>query len=603
MNKPLLHVLTLLFIGSLALQAQTPAYHWLTKSDGERNDRYSYEADNTFLVDRQGNSYQLERINVQIDYGDTILYSDNDEVGAYALAKYNRNGQLQWAHKLVGLDDGAESKYWGWINTLSLDEQDNLILCGEFESTHFALGGKDTLQNRCPQDFCNTIFLAKISPQGKVLSTEQHYGYGDVQYENDYFGVTSAVMRQDGKGLPWMALNVWADTLVLDSQKIPFDPETFHTLLVHREGNGQTKIQSVLEVEGGGFYPESIFPQADGSILLFGIADAATTLKDTLGFSYTTAGKKDQYSLEDFFLLINYNSEGQIQWIRELHSDDAIAQLLADSVGNVYLLGYFEGFLKWNQKPLQSQADDHGGFIFKLDKKGDFLWQKIYNNGIADISLSKQVASISPDGGLLAPLLIFDLEGETSTIFEGREVQFVWDEYTSAIGHYSPLGVLDTFVPLPAAGEGIFFVTDLRFAPGGKLYGLFQTSEVDTLRLGNYALPVVDETSKILACFTLSNLPPGLTAPKLPTAIGKENLRMIRTYPNPSDQKLLVEWVPQQEASTLVLRNTAGQALRTAAMPPLASQHDFDLSELPAGWYLVEWQSGGKREVAKIVKK
>ncbi|WP_353485454.1 T9SS type A sorting domain-containing protein, partial [Haliscomenobacter sp.] len=114
---------------------------------------------------------------------------------------------------------------------------------------------------------------------------------------------------------------------------------------------------------------------------------------------------------------------------------------------------------------------------------------------------------------------------------------------------------------------------------------------------------VVDETSKILACFTLSNLPPGLTAPRLPTAIGKENLRMIRTYPNPSDQKLLVEWVPQQGASTLVLRNTAGQALRTAAMPPLASQHAFDLSELPAGWYLVEWQSGEKREVAKIVKK
>lgn len=142
-----------------------------------------------------------------------------------------------------------------------------------------------------------------------------------------------------------------------------------------------------------------------------------------------------------------------------------------------------------------------------------------------------------------------------------------------------------------------------RYAPGGKLYGLFHTSEVDTLRLGTYALPVVEETTEILACFTLSNLPPGLTAPRLPTAIGKENLRMIRTYPNPSDQKLLVEWVPQQEASTLVLRNTAGQALRTAAMPPLASQHAFDLSELPAGWYLVEWQSDGKREVGKILKK
>jgi hypothetical protein len=79
----------LLFFGLSreCIQAQTPAYHWLTKSDGERNDRYNYEADNTFLVDRQGNSYQLERINVQIDYGDTILYSDNDEVGAYALAK------------------------------------------------------------------------------------------------------------------------------------------------------------------------------------------------------------------------------------------------------------------------------------------------------------------------------------------------------------------------------------------------------------------------------------------------------------------------------------------------------------------------------------
>lgn len=88
------------------------------------------------------------------------------------------------------------------------------------------------------------------------------------------------------------------------------------------------------------------------------------------------------------------------------------------------------------------------------------------------MTLGAQVATISPDGGLLAPLDIFGFEGEPSSTFEGRNIEAVWEGYTSAVGHYNLHGTLDTLVLLPAAGNGLLFVTHLRYAPNRRMYGL-----------------------------------------------------------------------------------------------------------------------------------
>ncbi|AEE54198.1 T9SS type A sorting domain-containing protein [Haliscomenobacter hydrossis] len=603
MNKPLLGSLVLLLLAFNWLHAQVPNYHWATKFDADRNDNFGFDSDDQFAVDAQGNSYLLQRIVDQIEYGDTTLYAD-PEAGAYTLAKYDAAGQFQWARTLVGLDEEGVESHWGYLNSLIVDPAGNILISGEYDTPQFFAGMGDPLQNPCPEEYCNALFVLTYSPGGQLLKVEQHYAFGAPPDAEYYGGADSPVLNLDASGQRHLVFNLYGDTLVWNGQKQYYGSQNYQLLLMRGQGSGNLEQIGAIHYDNGGFYPLKLIPQADGSLLLFGEASEETTLSDAYGFSYTTGPLIEGSSLEDIYLVIKYNAQGQVLWIRELHGEYAEAQLVADPHGHTYLMGYFETFLRWKQQTLRAGAEEYGGFLFRLDEQGDIVWQKIYADAAVDVTLAAQVASVAPDGGLLAPLVILAPEGEPSTTFEGQTVQAVWDGYTSAIGHYNLHGTLDTLVPLPAAGEGIFFVTNLRYDPNGRIYGLFQTAEVDTLRLGDYTFPVVEYTSEILACFTLSNLPPGFTAPKAATNVDKttENLRIIRTYPNPTEDKITVEWAPRAEPAQLLLRNINGQALQAFNIAPYASQQSLDLRLLPRGWYLVEWKSGGKRELLRVLK-
>ncbi|WP_373553839.1 T9SS type A sorting domain-containing protein [Haliscomenobacter sp.] len=597
-------LLLLLNIWMGGLPAQTPNYHWATKFDSGGATGFGLDDDDQFVVDAQGSSYLLQRIVDQIQYGDTTLYSD-PEAGAYALAKYDAAGKFQWARTLVGLDeDGVESR-WGYLNSLIVDPAGNILISGEYDTPQFFAGMGDPVRNPCPEEYCNALFIVTYSAGGQLLKVEQHYAFGAPPDAEYYGGADSPVLNIDASGQRHLVFNLYGDTLVWNGQKQYYGSQNYQLLLTRSLGAGKLEQIGSIQYDNGGFYPLKLIPQADGSVLLFGEASEETTLSDAYGFSYTTGPLIEGSSLEDIYLVIKYNAQGQVLWIRELHGEYAEAQLVADPQGHTYLMGYFETFLRWKQQTLREGEDEYGGFLFRLDEQGEIVWQKIYADAAIDVTLAAQVASVSPDGGLLAPLVILAPEGESSTTFEGQTVQAVWDGYTSAIGHYNLHGTVDTLVLLPAAGEGVFFVTNLRYDPNGRIYGLFQTAEVDTLRIGAYTFPVVEFTSEILACFTLSNLPPGFTAPKAATKVEKttENLRIIRTYPNPTDNQLTVEWVPQATGVELLWSDAQGKVLQRFELEPYAQQYTLNVAQWPAGWYTLEWRGGGKRESVRVMKK
>ncbi|WP_373551786.1 T9SS type A sorting domain-containing protein [Haliscomenobacter sp.] len=586
------------------LPAQTPNYHWATKKDADRNDDFGFDSDDQFVVDAQGSSYLLQRIVDQIQYVDTTLFAD-PEAGAYALAKYDAAGKFQWARTLVGLDeDGVESSL-GYLNSLIVDPAGNILISGEYDTPQFFAGMGDPLQNPCPEEYCNALFIVTYSPGGNLLKVEQHYAFGAPPDAEYYGGAGGPVLNIDASVQRHLVCNLYGDTLVWNGQKRYYGHQNYQLLITRSLGTGELEQIGAIHYDNGGFYPLKLIPQADGSVLLFGEASEETTLSDTHGFSYTTGPLIEGSSLEDIYLVIKYNAQGQVLWIRELHGEYAEAQLVADAQGHAYLMGYFETFLRWKQQTLRAGADEYGGFLFRLDEQGEIVWQKIYDNAAVDVTFAAQVASVALDGGLLTPLDIFAFEGESSTTFEGQTVQLVWEGYTSAIVHYNLHGNVDTLVTLPAAGEGLFFVTNLRYDPNGRIYGLFQTAEVDTLKVGVYTFPVVEYTSEILACFTLSNLPPGFTAPKAVTKVEKtiENLRVIRTYPNPTDNQLTVEWVPQVSGVELLWSDAQGKVLQRFQMEPYAQQYSLNVAQWPAGWYTLEWRGGGRRESLRVLKK
>ncbi len=98
---------------------------------------------------------------------------------------------------------------------------------------------------------------------------------------------------------------------------------------------------------------------------------------------------------------------------------------------------------------------------------------------------------------------------------------------------------------------------------------------------------------------------PFQSAPKAATQVEKttENLRIIRTYPNPTDSQLTVEWEPQATGVELLWSDTQGKVLQRSQLEPCAQQHTLNVAQWPAGWYTLEWRGGGKRESLRVMKK
>lgn len=601
MNKPLLGSLVLLLVAMNWLYAQNLSFHWMRKSDGETSDLFSNFQRAQMVLDSKGNIYQMDQYSVEMDFGDTLLL-DEEDATPYFLVKYNQQGQFQWARKIVGLNEGLPGElYWGEINSLNLDAEGNVVICGSLESSHLDFGTGDIQAKSCPEWNCTSTFVATYSPQGDLLDVEQFQTISPESEDFEYYGTFSPVMNINKRGDRFLSLVLGADTLKWGDQALAYQDERL--IFAHENAANHKKRITSMQIDPvGTFYPLELVAQRDGSALLFAETESEAVLSDSSGFVYqaTRHTSRSEYS----YFLLKYNPAGRPQWAKELYGEYLAAQLTADSLGNTYVTGYFDYFLEWDGRILQEGGSELMGFILKIDAAGEVMWYKIYPNAGIDVSLTANAPSIDAAGGLLAPLTITSTGPGIPTTLEGHEVIPHWEEYASALGHYNASGLLDTFVEFKPE-EGLFFVTNLRYDAQGRIYGLFQTAGTETIKIGNYSIPVIEQTTEILACFSLSNLPPGFTAPKAVTKVEKttKNLRVIRTYPNPTDSQLTVEWEPQATGVELFWSDAQGKVLQRFQLEPYMQQYSLNVAQWPAGWYTLEWRGGGKRESVRVVKK
>ena len=91
---------------------------------------------------------------------------------------------------------------------------------------------------------------------------------------------------------------------------------------------------------------------------------------------------------------------------------------------------------------------------------------------------------------------------------------------------------------------------------------------------------------------------------QIPDAVQEELLlRGVSLYPNPS--KGLVQLTlsqPLTEEGQLLLRDLTGKQLLLDRLGAGATQYDLNMSNLPAGLYLVQLSSGGRVFNAKVVR-
>lgn len=110
----------------------------------------------------------------------------------------------------------------------------------------------------------------------------------------------------------------------------------------------------------------------------------------------------------DTWIFVKYNASGNFQWVKEIHTPvlDAglsVADVVCDSVGNTYYVGYYSGHIDFNPGSgtnyLYSGWSEEEGFILKLDAGGNFVWVKNY--GISsgwDHTKPQSIALYGPSG-------------------------------------------------------------------------------------------------------------------------------------------------------------------------------------------------------------
>ncbi len=86
--------------------------------------------------------------------------------------------------------------------------------------------------------------------------------------------------------------------------------------------------------------------------------------------------------------LAKYNADGNLQWAFHLgnQNDDRINDIKLDDHGNIYVTGYFSGFMDADPGPgtfyLNAFLSNMGVCIIKYDSSGHFVWGKAISGGV-----------------------------------------------------------------------------------------------------------------------------------------------------------------------------------------------------------------------------
>lgn len=87
------------------------------------------------------------------------------------------------------------------------------------------------------------------------------------------------------------------------------------------------------------------------------------------------SGTYKTYGASDIFTA-KYNSAGDLLWLKQAggSNDEEAYAITCDKTGNIYITGYFSGFLNIDNLGLDASETEKNCFVIKYDKDGDVQW-------------------------------------------------------------------------------------------------------------------------------------------------------------------------------------------------------------------------------------
>lgn len=243
----------------------------------------------------------------------------------------------------------------------------------------------------------------------------------------------------------------------------------------------------------GGFYSDigsSITTDSSGNVITAG------TFSELVNFNPGGVNLAVEYGQYGDAFVTKHDSLGNLMWVQQIGGEgqDGATGAVTDAIGNIYVIGYFEGTTDLDPDIGTAPATSLNGkdiFITKLNPNGDFIWSKHLKGG-GDYSRAERVI-INPVGsgfyitGSFSDTLDFDPDnGVTNLITE----PFVT---TGFLAKYSEDGDLEWAKQLKGVDYGMgvsggvngnIFVTGIfsdtaRFESGASTINLVSNGQSD----------------------------------------------------------------------------------------------------------------------------
>jgi hypothetical protein len=323
--------------------------NWLWAKQGGGAD---YDLSYDICVDSDGNSFITGLFWETATFGSTILSVGNDHRDFF-VAKLDGSGNWLWA-KNIGISGF-------WLNEglgIDIDAGGDVIVTGRFTGT-VSFGG---IILTC---YGGDIFVAKMDNDGNWLWAQQG-GANSQVYCYD--------ISIDSIGNSYIVGTFWGS--------ISFDG-------INLESSGWDDI-FVAKLDKDGVWQWAKRGEVPGTSDRRFLVDEIST--DFNGNSYIVGNFKENITFGDITLtssnysvfIAKIDKNGNWQWAKQgdigfedfhlLHKDERECSIVVDSVGNIYVTGYFYGTAIFDDIILIHPILDI--FVVKLDEYGNWLWGK-----------------------------------------------------------------------------------------------------------------------------------------------------------------------------------------------------------------------------------
>jgi len=534
--------------------SQTPNWQWAGAGVCS-----SLIAAGDIATDMSGNSYIVGAFDAGGGFNTNIVFGTYNllcvdwgyQYNGY-IAKYDPLGNVIWAKMIPG--DESDDVY---ITSVSTDVSGNVFVAGYLDGdTVYA----DSIILTNPNPGTADMFIVKYDSSGKVIWADIAGGSGNnypVKIHTDAMGDVFLTGEFAGSSIIF-----GNDSLYNASAIFLHEPEAF---IVKYDKNGNVIWAASAGSPDG--YSGGLCADNKGNAYVNGYFVESTMIfgSDTL----TNA-------LSNSVFVAKYDSAGIAVWARTATGNAWSSGACTDTLGHVYLTGYFSGTnITFDSIILTNASPDSNNiFIAKYDSAGNVLWAVSAggkgNNVASGIVTDAQgniylTGSFTGQSIILGNDTLYSINPLKESLYISKydtSGHLIWAKIVSGTG--SEVANAISMGPDGSPYIGGYYQNAIVFGTETLAYAGFQNVFIAKLDTANH---IIDTTTGIK--------PINLTSP-------------ITVYPNPSTGSFYFSGLT--EGSTIEVYDMMGQRLNTTSPQPLSqgeglNSRVLDLSGSPAGVY------------------